>query len=262
MNKIPTDLRRIQDSIQDPPPGALRLKTGAFAVTVHPENPLPWFNDAVPEGEPTDADVQEMIEVFRRYNRRPRLEFLRELWPSVPELLEKHGFRLKDTQPALVTTEPPTIQPPPGIQVRLATAEDAKAIDEIGNIAFEGDGPDPMREAAIRDSLATGRSTAAVAYIDPSPAEATGRVATHEGKLALGCGRMVGSPAVKEVVSIGTLPAFRRRGVAGAVVAELLREFFAKGGEIAWLTATPEADSVYRRLGFVPVANQVCYLLD
>jgi GNAT superfamily N-acetyltransferase len=262
LNKNQTDLRRIQDSIQDPPPGALRLKAGAFAVTVHPDNPLPWFNDAVPEAEPTDADVQEMIEVFRRYGRRPRLEFLKELWPTVPGLLEKHGFRLKDTQPALVTTQPSSGPPPAGIQVRLAIADDAKAIDEIGNIAFEGDGPDPLREAAIRDSIVTGRSTAAIAYVDPSPAEASGRVATHDGKIAIGSGRIVGAPAVKEVVSVGTLPAFRRRGVASAVVAELLNEFFARGGEVAWLTATPEADNVYRRLGFVPIANQVCYLLD
>jgi len=232
---------------------------------VHPDNPLPWFNDAVPEAEPTDEDVVAMIAAFRRHNRRPRLEFLRELWPTVAPLLEKHGFRLKDAQPALVTLRPHPI-PQTGISVRMATPEDAKAIDLIGDIAFKGDGPDPLREAAIRDSLSSGRSKAAIAHRE-KPAEqdstsASDGIPTHDGNLAIGCGRIVGSPDVREIVSIGTLPAFRKQGVASAVTAVLLDDFFNEGGEIAWLTATPEADSVYRRLGFEPVATQVCYFLD
>jgi ribosomal protein S18 acetylase RimI-like enzyme len=252
------DLRRIQDSIQTPPPGALRVIAGAFAVMVHPENPLPWFNDAVPEAEPTDDDVTAMVTVFRQYGRRPRLEFLRELWPTVPALLVKHGFRLKDTQPALAVTRGEWSRRDAGAPlVRLAKPEDAGVIDAMGNIAFAGDGAHPLREAAIRESLAAGRSRAAIAYIKEE-----GGVPLAEGGSAIGSGRIVGVPDVREIVSIGTLPAFRGRGVASAVTAFLVEDFFANGGEIAWLTATPEADGVYRRVGFTPIANQVCYVLD
>jgi ribosomal protein S18 acetylase RimI-like enzyme len=243
------DLRRIQDSIQTPPPGALCLRAGAFAVTVHPENPLPWFNDAVPEAEPTDEDVHSMVAVFRQYSRRPRLEFLRELWPTVPTLLERHGFRLKDTQPALALTRADGYQGTdlPDVRVRLVTPDDAKTIDEIGNMAFAGDGPDPLREAAIRESLGAGRSKAALAFMSD---------------VAVGSGRIVGSPDVREIVSVGTLPQHRRQGVGSAITAFLAKDFFETGGEIAWLTGTDEAVGLYRRLGFVAVANQVCYLLD
>ena len=224
---------------------------------VHPENPLPWFNDAVPEAEPTDDDVAAMVEVFTRYGRRPRLEFLRELWPTVPALLERHGFRLKDMQPALAITRSQWTRPDAGAtSVRSASPEDAAVIDAIGDIAFAGDGPDPLREAAIRDSLAAGRSRAAIATTKEE-----GGVPLAVGS-AIGCGRIIGAPDVREVVSIGTLPAFRRRGVASAVTAFLVDDFFGSGGEIAWLTATPEADGVYRRVGFAPIANQVCYVMD
>jgi ribosomal protein S18 acetylase RimI-like enzyme len=171
--------------------------------------------------------------------------------------LEKHGFRLKDTQPALAIIRSEWTRPDAGATlVRLATPEDAGVIDAIGDVAFAGDGPDPLREATIRDSLAIGRSRAAIAYT-----EEEGGVPLPVGS-AIGCGRIIGVPDVREVVSIGTLPAFRGRGVAAAVTAFLVDDFFAHDGEIAWLTATPEADGVYRRVGFHPIANQVCYLLD
>ena len=67
---------------------------------------------------------------------------------------------------------------------------------------------------------------------------------------------------VREVVTIGTIPAFRNQGVATAVTATLLDDCFSTGGEIAWLTASEHADTLYKRLGFGQVASQVCYLLD
>ena len=242
-------LRRLQDSIQAPQPGVLRFRTGGFWVTIHPDNPLPWFNDAVPECEPTFEDVSEMIAVFEQHGRRPRLEFFRELWPDVPPLLETHGFRLKDTQPALAMRRDDWKGHSSDVRVRMATPDDAEAINAVADIAFEGDGPDPNRTSAIRESLSAGRSRAAVALVP-------------DGDEVIGCGRIVGVPDVREVVAIGVLPEYRRKGVGTAVTASLLEDFFIGDGEIAWLSAAPGAEGVYTRLGFKPVAQQVCYLLD
>jgi ribosomal protein S18 acetylase RimI-like enzyme len=244
---MPSLLRRLQDSIQDPKEGTLRIRAGGFAVTLDPNNPLPWFNDAVPEKTPQPQDVAEMIDVFRSHGRRPRLEFFADLWPDVPALLEAQGFRLKDTQPALALKRDNWAGHETKVDARMARPEDADAINAVADVAFEGDGPDPNRANAIRESLAKDRSRAVIAVID-------GEV--------VGCGRIVGRPDVREVVAIGTLPQFRRRGVGTAVTAKLLDDFFECGGEIAWLSAAPGAEGIYRRLGFTPVAQQVCYVLD
>jgi ribosomal protein S18 acetylase RimI-like enzyme len=240
-------LRRMQDSIQTSAPGTIQESIGGFLVTIHPENRLRWFNDAVPVGECTVHDIKRMIDCFQSHERRPRLEFFQELWPEVPHLLESQGFKLKDSQPASAVTGREFRNGGSHIYARLATAEDAATIDRIGDLAFEGDGVDPLREQAIRDSLLGSRSKAALGFVGGRP---------------VGSGRIVGKMPVREIVSIGTIPTYRKLGVATAVTSALLDDFFLTGGEIAWLTASEHADTLYRRLGFSPVATQVCYLLD
>lgn len=237
----------MQDSIQSTQAGALHIRAGSFAVTVHPDNPLPWCNDAVPESEPEPHDVAVMVAAFQKYERKPRLEFFEDLWPNVPALLEAYGFRLKDTQPALAVRREEWRTHSSQIEVRMATPEDAEAINKVADVAFDGDGPDPNRVSGIRESLAAGRSRAAVASIE---------------EMIVGCGRIVGAKDVREVIAIGTLPEYRRKGVGTAVTAALVDDFFASGGEIAWLSAAPGAEGVYTKLGFTPVARQVCYLKD
>jgi predicted GNAT family acetyltransferase len=64
-----------------------------------------------------------------------------------------------------------------------------------------------------------------------------------------------------ELVGVATLPAFRRRGVATAVCATLLEAYFAGENSLCWLSAAAYAAPVYRRLGFVPIGNQLNYEL-
>jgi hypothetical protein len=153
----------------------------------------------VPVADPEPGDVDKMTEVFRANGRRPRLEFFLELWPNVPSLLEQKGFHLKDTRPALALRHEDWRGRRQTVSTRMATAEDAESINEIADIAFEGDGHDPNRVAAIRESIRAGRPK---------------RRSFVKGE-AVGCGRIVGAPDVRKVIAICTLPKFRRRGVLG-----------------------------------------------
>ena len=116
--------------------------------------------------------------------------------------------------------------------------------------AFGGEVPeesDPYDDPSFQRIMA-GATLASVVLAD-------GRV--------VGGGLGVGTEQVREIAGIGTLSVYRKRGIASAVIADLLDRFFGEGGEVAWLTpGDATAQSVYARLGFVPVAEQVVYELS
>ncbi|MES1227769.1 MAG: GNAT family N-acetyltransferase, partial [Armatimonadota bacterium] len=61
---------------------------------------------------------------------------------------------------------------------------------------------------------------------------------------------------------LATLPDYRGKGYASAVVNRLLSDFYSSGGDIAWLTpGGPDAQRLYLDLGFREVGRSVAYLL-
>jgi ribosomal protein S18 acetylase RimI-like enzyme len=74
-------------------------------------------------------------------------------------------------------------------------------------------------------------------------------VAEDDGPVAVGSHQPVGD--VTEVVGVATLPAYRRRGLGGAVTAALVADALAHGTELVFLSAGSEdVARVYARLGF------------
>ena len=70
-----------------------------------------------------------------------------------------------------------------------------------------------------------------------------------EGVLAVGTAQRAGD--VVEIAGIGTLPAARRRGLGGAVTAELARDALRRGAKLVFLSAgSLDIARVYERVGF------------
>jgi ribosomal protein S18 acetylase RimI-like enzyme len=64
------------------------------------------------------------------------------------------------------------------------------------------------------------------------------------------------------VVDVALLPEFRGRGIGTALLRELMDEAGAAGKRVSiYVEETNPAQSLYRRLGFEPVAEQGVYLL-
>jgi uncharacterized protein len=83
------------------------------------------------------------------------------------------------------------------------------------------------------------------------------RVWDHEGAVAF-VGFGDGPDATARVAPVYTLPGFRGRGYASAMVGELTRELFAAGKRAIYLTtdvANPTSNAIYERIGFRPVAD-------
>ena len=63
-----------------------------------------------------------------------------------------------------------------------------------------------------------------------------------------------------ELVGIATLAEYRRRGIAGALIAAMTQAAFRAGVRVAFLSAADErAGRVYERVGFQPYATALAY---
>ncbi len=66
-----------------------------------------------------------------------------------------------------------------------------------------------------------------------------------------------------ELAGVGTRPAFRRRGVAGAVTAALTADLLARGAGSVWLESGGEGSRrVYEAVGFRPAGRRLYTALD
>ena len=83
------------------------------------------------------------------------------------------------------------------------------------------------------------------------------RVWDHGGAVAfIGFGD--GPAATARIAPVYTLPDFRGRGYASAMVGALSRELFAAGTRAIFLTtdvSNPTSNAIYQRIGFRPVAD-------
>lgn len=211
------------------------------------DDDLEYFSYAMPTGPVEAADVQGLVRHFQSRNRRPRLEFCRELWPGVPSLLEGAGFELEIAAPIMLLPREGWLPIEPVIPSHLAVGSEAGELRKIANVAFGMPDDDTADNSSTAEQLDTGSLLGALCEID--------------GK-AVGCGYAQGNQTVREIAGIGTLPDFRRRGIASSVITTLLTKFFLDGGKVAWLTPGDDgAEAVYTKLGFKPAATQVNYRL-
>lgn len=221
---------------------------GPFLIHLNPDSDLVWLNNAVLEDEqaPLDAhSVRDMMDVFLRAKRKPRMELFKELRPQLVGLLKAEGFSEESETPVLVCGKEDFLPfRTTDVQVDWVTAEvDPKPFLRAVDAAFGStDEITPERVERLRQSLRRGSSWCAQARI--------------EGQV-VGGATLVPSEGTAELAGVGTHPDHRRRGVALAVSSFLMSEFF-NSGNVVWLSAADDAArAVYERLGFRFVGTQV-----
>ncbi|HSI36664.1 MAG: GNAT family N-acetyltransferase [Phycisphaerae bacterium] len=227
---------------------------GPFLASAHPTNDLVWLSSALPlsahRDEPFDWPrvVTELRAWFRSHNRRMRFEILEPLWPELAPLLTGQGVELQGRMP-LMLCAPADLRAAPiptGVTIEPVTAdspfEQIRDLVQTANRSFN-DGPETTDRHVHehRAALARGQYRCVVARVDGQPAGAGSMTVEND-----------------ELVGIGTLPAFRRRGIAAAVSHHLVADHFARGHALAWLSAGDQvARAVYETIGFHVVGDQV-----
>jgi ribosomal protein S18 acetylase RimI-like enzyme len=206
------------------------------------------------------ADVQRVRERQRELGVPEAVEWVAETSPALAAAVQAAGLAvgrhpLMVLDPAAATTA----VPPDGAEVRLATpADDLALFNAVARVAFvtapgTATGPigfddalaavvlDPAALEIQRERLRAGWTRTAAVFID--------------GKV-VGSGSHQPIGPVSEVVGVGVLPAFRRRGLAVALTSCLVDDARARGVRTVFLSAGDETiGRIYGRVGFRPIGT-------
>lgn len=232
----------------------LVVEAGPFTCFLHPTDPAHYANYAMPNRLLPDVQPEEilaLVEVFNRHDRRPRLEFIAPCAPTLEQSLHAFGFTTDSKTVLMVCTSATLRQPPaiPGLVcIPLGPESSLEDYRQYFTVQVRAFGSDPEPEA-------------------PLAAEEFRNRFGHMYKLLA---RLHGHPAgigmvtfptngAAEVAGIGTLPTYRRHGIAGMVTYLLSKHSLDNGLDTLFLTAADEAAGrVYERVGFVPTgAHQI-----
>jgi ribosomal protein S18 acetylase RimI-like enzyme len=223
------------------------VESGPFVLGLDHGTDSPHINYAtpVPGAEITEADVVDLVAAFA--GRPPRLEYVTSCAPGLEKLLLDAGF-VVETRNEYLTCAPATLvaqSVPAGFELFVPETDgDIAGVIAVQNGAFGSPGDaspadiDRQRRVSRRGGVFVG-------------ARAT------DGRCAGGGGTVVPSDGICEVAGIAVGAAHRRRGLAGAITAEIVGRLFEAGIEVAWLEAGDDSWRVYERVGFRPAGQRL-----
>ena len=224
------------------------VESGPFVLGLDHGADSPHINYAtpVPGAEITAADVADLVTAFA--GRPPRLEYVTGCAPGLEKLLLDAGFAVESRNEYLTCTAATFVAQsvPAGFELFVPETDGELAgVIAVQNEAFgsPGDaGPadiDRQRRVSLRGAVFVGARTT-------------------DGRYAGGGGTVVPSGGICEVAGIAVGAAYRRRGLSGAITAEIVGRLFEAGVEVAWLEAGGDDSwQVYERVGFRPAGQRL-----
>ena len=221
---------------------------GPFLATFSRSSANPFLNYAIPDNSatPSPADVAALISAYEARGLAPRLEYVARLAPLVESALTAAGFAVEGRFPVMVCTPggEKALPIPENIELVVPTSDsELRDTVTVQHEAYGESAPSCEDVDRLRESLTMG--AIAVLARDATTGEPAGA-----GQLT------VPGEMTTEIAGIGVRASFRRRGIAGALTARLLREAFAAGVSVAFLTPGHDEEArIYSRAGFVPVGE-------
>jgi ribosomal protein S18 acetylase RimI-like enzyme len=224
-------------------------RIGPFVATFDRESDNPYLSYAVPDdgAAPSAGEVDDLVGAYQRRARTPRLEYLAAAAPAVEGALITGGFAVEGRLAVMTCTLDALVElpAPEGFELVLPRSdEEVLALVSAQGEAYGGFLSGPAEDAArMRRNLAAGGIAVLARAIRSGQAAGGGMCSAPEDGIA-------------EIASVGVRAAFRRRGIAGAVVARLTREGFAAGIGLPFLTPESEAEErIYARAGYRRVSE-------
>jgi ribosomal protein S18 acetylase RimI-like enzyme len=223
-----------------------------FVLFINDELTVSGYNyaDVVPWSKtPGHERIEEVLAHYRARGHSPHFNFTLETAPEgLVKALQSAGCALTSHKYVMFQHEPGNPPVPADVRVGQTGPEDMPAARRILSAGF-GSGGSVWQEPTLRARLIARMRAAGMrqlgVWVDGQLAAA---VHLHT---AVGVGHITG---------MATAPEFRGRGLAGlltAFAACLARE---KGAALVALeVATPDAERVYRRIGFGRAAERVEY---
>ena len=228
-----------------------------FTLFFNPDDDSPYANYAIPDGPAggeIHAPLAELRSLFRARRRKPRFEFIEACAPDLAAGLRANGF-VEEARHQLMICTPESVRSVPdvpGLAVSILPGDAPLAqVQEFVNVVHHAFDPGAMAEVTEAEAEQYLRRYGSTRMI----------VARLGGKTVGGGSLMPPYQGLAEIAGIGTLEAFRRRGVASALTAYAARTAFEQGLDLVFLTAANEqAGRVYERAGFRPYGVALAYI--
>jgi len=237
--------------------GRTVTQIGPFRACIDPSTDLIYLNYAVPvwalgTEEETREQLVRLRELFHAGGRRLRFEFVDGIWPGLVEALEAFGLERQDCLPLMACTGAGFVAVDrAGVAVRMVKAENTTDLQVFYSLQRRAFG---MPEAEVseaemvqlRHQIENGFWRCAIASVQGED---------------VGVGSTLPWNTMCELAGVGTVQGARRKGVAATLSSVLVRDHFAGGGDLVWLTAaTEDARKVYVEIGFVGVGAAYHYV--
>lgn len=234
-------------------------EVGPFTLFVRRGNGFPYY--ARPRlgltKEVTADDVTTVLSRQRELDVPRAVEWVHDTTPSLLEAARSAGMTV-DECPLLVLGDPPDVRPDAGVHVVTVDDPHLKLVCAAVSVSFAHAGT-AVGEASVaeRDDEAATHPT----YAERMAAILKGGLSVLVGAFDPRAGPVGGGSHnprgdVSEVVGVGVLPAYRRRGLAAAITALLARDALDQGVRTVFCSAQDDAVArVYESVGFRRVAT-------
>ncbi|QLY28000.1 GNAT family N-acetyltransferase [Nocardia huaxiensis] len=160
--------------------------------------------------------------------------------PEIAELLARHGLAVFETEPLMVFTDK-------GSHLALGQGELAR-IEEVSDESG-------LAQWAALWSGVPGAAALAAGLRQAMRLGSTRYLVWREHGAVLGCAAVVTSAAGASIEHIVTRADRRGRGIGTALTQRALELALESGSDHVVLTASPDGEHIYRRLGFVTVGH-------
>jgi len=216
--------------------------------------PAPFFNRVVwtrSAADQIDDLIDETLATFAAAGRALRWHVNDDTTPAdLAERLEARGFiRVGAGTPMALELAglPASLELPAGVRIeQVRSLEQRARFGDILDAIFQpGEAARPFRsmELAFPESVYAERPRF-LAFVDDEPAATSA---------------MVEADGVAGIYAVGTLPAFRQRGLGALLTTLPLLAARERGVRYGILHASPMGEPVYRRIGFEPVGRQAVF---
>jgi GNAT superfamily N-acetyltransferase len=218
--------------------GEYRDLGGALALTS--DAPIPDLN-CLEAFTTDDRRIEALLEIgfalLRAFDRDPAVHLTPLDRPAgIEQRLTRHGLRPADRWLAMVHRGSAAEPPRDRFEIRVAAPEDARTFAEVHSAGEERWMKRMALSAALSGILDTGNAFY-IAYVDGEPA---------------GVAQLLADEGTAGIYAVSTLRAFRKRGVATALVARAVADARASGCDVIALRTLAGSDAarLYAKLGF------------
>lgn len=238
--------------------GARAEAIGPLTLFVNVSAPWPLYGRPTPgAGAISSADVAAVRARMRQLALAETFEWVHDVTPTLRPAASDAGL-VVTTHPLLALTAP-VPAPPVTAEIRAVRPDDdlptVLAAAHVG-FAQPGTGRGSAGLAELHSAAADRGDDEVAAERHDLDSDVAVRYAAWVDGAPVCTGRFTPLDGVAEIVGVGTVPAYRRRGLGAAVTAALAGAALGRGVEVAFMSAgDTDVARLYRRLGFADVGT-------